>query len=418
MNSKLIEINNQIAELKNQAKTLLDENKIDEAETKRKELMNLQKKFNLLLELEDNEKDNILNQDLNENIISPVVEEKITPEKGFGNVIKHIVKNIKIDNGTMKIYNAMTAGSDADGGLTIPQDISTKIKEFRRSEDALENYVNVSIVSTLTGSRVIEKLGSMTPFDNVEEEAVFPEIPTPKFDQITYKVVKKGGMLKLSYELLANTAENLTSYVISWIGKKSKITRNMLIIKKLEEMTDDTKTTITDIDGLKDVFNIKLDPAIATNSIILTNQHGFNWLDRLKDADGRYLLEIDITQKSKRLLFGVYPVVVVSNSTLPNDTTGNIPFYCGDLKEAITIFDRENLTIELEANAGDNWSKDLKALKVREMLDIQAVDKEAVCKLVVAGGTPGTPIAKSTETLNETPTPTRPKTNSSTNSDK
>ena len=51
---------------------------------------------------------------------------------------------------------------------------------------------------------------------------------------------------------------------------------------------------------------------------------------------------------------------------------------CGDLKEAITLFDRENMTIDISDVAGDLWNKDQTGIKVRERLDCQAVDEDAI----------------------------------------
>lgn len=55
-----------------------------------------------------------------------------------------------------------------------------------------------------------------------------------------------------------------------------------------------------------------------------------------------------------------------------------VPIVCGDLKEAITIFDRETLTVDISSSAGDLWGKDQTGIKVRERLDIQSVDEEAI----------------------------------------
>ena len=285
----------------------------------------------------------------------------------------------------------MKEGTPEDGGLTVPQDIQTSIKELRRSQDALETLVNVETVSTETGTRVIEKAADQTPFDNVEEEAEFPDVSTPQFEKISYKVKKKGGILKVTRELLQDTAENILGYLRRWIAKKSKATRNALIVNKINEITNSKEVAIKDLDGLKDIFNVKLDPAIVVTSGILTNQNGFNWLDKLKDSDGKYVLQSNPTNLTQKLLFGVYPVTVVSNKVLPSKGVGSTgeetawkhPIICGDLKEAITIFDRENMTIEISTEAGDLWGKDQTGIKVRERLDIQAVDSEAIVKAEV-----------------------------------
>ena len=55
-----------------------------------------------------------------------------------------------------------------------------------------------------------------------------------------------------------------------------------------------------------------------------------------------------------------------------------MPIVCGDLKEAITIFDRETLTIDISSVAGELWKTDQTGIKVRERLDIQSVDEEAI----------------------------------------
>ena len=66
---------------------------------------------------------------------------------------------------------------------------------------------------------------------------------------------------------------------------------------------------------------------------------------------------------------------------MPSKTTDGgykVPIVCGDLKEAITIFDRETLTIDISSSAGKLWETDQTGIKVRERLDIKAIDEEAI----------------------------------------
>ena len=51
-----------------------------------------------------------------------------------------------------------------------------------------------------------------------------------------------------------------------------------------------------------------------------------------------------------------------------------------NLKEAITLFDRNVLTIDLNDKGAGLWDKDMTGLKVRDRFDVQAVDKDAVIK--------------------------------------
>lgn len=394
MNKELRELLNQINNKKAEAKRLANENKIEEAKAAKEELVNLQAKFDVLCDLEDEAEEQIKDDVNNDNatILGGAVNKTKEVANAFVNAIKAGLTKTPVAEKDMQILkNSMKEGTEADGGLTVPQDIQTSIKELRRSQDALENLVNVETVTTLSGTRVIEKAADQTPFDNVDEEAEFPEVSTPQFEKISYTVKKKGGILKVTRELLQDTAENILGYLRRWIAKKSKATRNALIVNKINEITNAKEVAITDLDALKDIFNVELDPAIAVTSGVLTNQSGFNWLDKLKDNDGKYVLQPNPTNLTQKLLFGVYPVTVVSNKVLKSKGVGTVgsetawkhPLICGDLKEAITIFDRENMTIEISTEAGDLWGKDQTGIKVRERLDIQAVDAEAIVKAEV-----------------------------------
>lgn len=394
MNKELRELLNQINNKKAEAKRLANENKIEEAKAAKEELVNLQAKFDVLFDLEDEAEEQIKDDVNNDNvtILGGAVNKTKEVANAFVNAIKAGLTKAQVAEKDMQILkNSMKEGTEADGGLTVPQDIQTSIKELRRSQDALENLVNVETVTTLSGTRVIEKAADQTPFDNVEEEAEFKEVSTPQFAKVSYKVKKKGGILKVTRELLQDTAENILGYLRRWIAKKSKATRNALIVNKINEITTSKEVAIKDLDGLKDIFNVNLDPAIVVTSGVLTNQNGFNWLDKLKDSDGKYVLQPNPTNLTQKLLFGIYPVTVVSNKVLKSKGVGSVgeetawkhPFICGDLKEAITIFDRENMTIEISTEAGDLWSKDQTGIKVRERLDIQTVDAEAIVKAEV-----------------------------------
>lgn len=393
MSKEMRELLNKINAKKAEIKALVADGKIEDAASAKEELKKLQASFNILADLEDDEAQQAQQQAAEGNAQTAGNEKNGLAKqiKAFTNAIKAAWKKTEVTPEDREILNAMSEGSDEDGGLTVPKDIKTQIKELRRSEDALENLVNVERVTTKSGTRVIEREADQTPFDNVEEAAEFPEVSTPQFDSIDYKVKKKGGILKVTQELLSDTAENIMGYLKKWIAKKSKATRNFMIIAKIKEICAGLEVPVTGLDSLKDIFNVMLDPAIALGSVVVTNQSGFNFLDKLKDEKGNYILQKDPTQATKRLLFGEYPVIRLSNKTLQN-VNGKAPIICGDLKEAITIFDRETLTIDISNLAAGMWEKDQTGIKVRERLDIQTVDADAVVMGLATVATTGTDV--------------------------
>lgn len=400
MNKKLREKLAAINAKKAEVKQLVDDNEIEKAEAAKAELDKMQRAFNLLLSMEDEEE---------EEATAKAAAGKMKEPEGSGK------KPLTLDRLTCAIVNAlgakvgrrkmsaedrqiikdsMTEGSEEDGGLTVPKDIRTKIKELRRSSDNLEQYVNVEKVDTMSGSRTIEKDADTTPWDEIDEEGEYDETQTPQFVSVPYKITKKGGKMLASLELMADTAENIMSYLTKWIAKKTRATRNAKIINCMETITTGHEVAISDLDDLKDIFNTMLDPSIAASSGVWTNQDGYNWLDKLKDEEGRYVLQPNPEDKTKDLLFGRYPVHKLSNKALKTAVdsgqhTNTYPIYCGDLKEAVTLFDREYMTVESSKEAGTAWDKDQLAIKVRDRFDVQPVDKSAIIKGKVTISTAG-----------------------------
>lgn len=405
MNKELRELLKKITDKKNEVRSLVQEGKLDLAKEAKEELGKMQDKFNLLFDLEEEEEERDregVKAGIKNGKIKVLNTEKPDKKKviqAFVNVIKggFLKKEVKEEDVTV-YKNALTtdATPDEEGesgiGITVPEDIRTDIITLRRSEDNLEQYVNVEKVTTKTGSRVIEVDAESIPFDNVDEKADFPEMNDPVFEQIRYEIKKKGGILKLTAELFEDTAVNIMTYINKWIAKKTKATRNAMILKVLNEMTKGKEVAISDIDSIKDVFNVSLEPAIVTSSMIITNQNGYNYLDKLKDKDGKYILQPNPTQPTQTFLFGKYPIVKVSNKVMKTEEVKNgetitgykHPMYMGDLKEAVTLFDRNVITIDLNNKGAGLWERDMTGIKARDRFDVRPVDKEAVIKGEIA----------------------------------
>lgn len=405
MNEKMRKLLDQINAKKAEVQKLAEEEKLEEAKKAKDELVKMQEKFDLLSDLEEDKQTGTKGQVLDQVHKgtaktpggNPVQKDKASVVKSFVNIIKAGFFHEQPADEDIAVYqDALTSSTTPNEtgekgiGITIPEDIRTDIIELRRSDDNLEQYVNVEGVTTSSGTRNIEVDAESVPFDNVEEGAEFPEMNEPTFRQIKYNIKKMGGILKITAELLEDTAANIMAYVNRWIAKKTKATRNMMILKKLNEMTAGKEVAITDVDSLKDIFNVTLDPAIASTSIVITNQDGFNYLDKLKDSDKKYILQQDPTQRTKgKMLFGEYRIIIMSKKVLKSTevkgdggkvTAYKYPVFCGDLKEAVTLFDRNVMSIDMNDKAAGLWEKDMTGIKVRDRFDVESVDDDAVIK--------------------------------------
>lgn len=385
MTRELREMLAQLDQMKGEVRSLLSEDKVEEAEKRMEDVRSLQKKIDIQKSLEETEKrglDNSGAKPLNNGCES---REDAELEQEYRQVFMKGLRRQKITSEERSIIDeyekraVMHAGgatgqADGDSSLIIPQDIQTRINEVKRQFIDLSQYVTVENVTALSGSRVIEVDAEHTPFPEVEEYGEFETIDNPKFRPLSYKVVKRGGILPLTNELLADSDQNVIRYVSNWIGKKAVATHNHLILSQADTLT---KTAMTDFDSVREALNVTLDPAIALSSIILTNQDGFHFLDGLKDENGRYLLQDDITQPGRKMIKG-RPVVVVNNRQLKTDTENNtVPIVVGDLKQLIVLFSRRFYELASTKEGGDAFKRDTTDLRAIMRDDIKIWDDKA-----------------------------------------
>ncbi|MED5042399.1 phage major capsid protein [Geobacillus stearothermophilus] len=362
MPKELRELLEQIENKKKEARKLLAENKIEEAKQLKEEIVALQEKFDIAKELYEEEKAQVENKEP----LKATVQVKENEVETFVNHIR------------TRFRNAMSEGSNTDGGYTVPQDIQTRINELRESKDALQNLITVEPVTTLSGSRVFKKRSQQTGFIEVPENGKIPEKATPQFTVLTYQVKKYAGFFRVTNELLNDSTEAIVNTLVRWVGDESRVTRNNLTINILNTKA---KTAIANLDALKQVINVQLDPAFRSTSSVIVNQDAYNWLDTLKDANGQYLLQPSVSSPTGRQLLGL-PVVIVSNKTLTTRTDGTTgksfaPIIVGDLKEAVVMFDRQRTEIMSSNVAMDAFETDATLWRAIERMDVKMRDDEA-----------------------------------------
>jgi HK97 family phage major capsid protein len=304
-------------------------------------------------------------------------KQPLTPEETSlkDKFVKDFVGMMKNDP---KIVNVVTSNTDPSGnmiGLTIPDDVQTAIHQLKRQFDALEQYVNVENVSTPTGSRVYQKLADIKPLADLDDEtAKIGDNDDPSLYLIKYLIHRYAGITTVTNTLLADTAENILAWLTNWITKKDVTTRNIKIVATLVGLKK--KRTIAKFDDIKDMVNVDLDPALVNGSSFLTNQTGFAVLAKVKDAEGRYLVQPVVTQPELKQIDG-HVIHVVANQALPNAEDGAMPFYFGDLKEAVTLFDRQQMSLLSTNIGGGAFETDSTKIRVIDRFDVQLIDDEA-----------------------------------------
>lgn len=372
MNKKLLELLDTINKKKEEVRNLAGAGEFEKAKAAKDELKELQNKFDILKDLDDGELENMQNN-ISNGTATPL------------NEVDAVSRFAAAARNRFHVTNSMNEGTPAEGGYTVPEDIQTRINEYREARESLIDLVDVEEVTTNKGSRVFKKRSQQTGFTKVGEGGKIGKKEAPKFERLDYEIAKYAGYFSATAELLEDSDANITSMLTEWIGNESRVTRNIIIRDTINKKE---KTAIAGLDDIKKALNITLGAAFKNTSAIVTNDDGLQYLDTLKDKDENYLLQPNPADPMQmRLCAGstIAPVKVYPNADLPSDvaTTGKrkIPFIIGDLKEGVKFFDRKRITIAASdiASTGElnAFEEDLVLFRAIEREDCQLKDQEA-----------------------------------------
>ena len=288
------------------------------------------------------------------------------------------------------IRKAMTEGTAANGGYTVPADVVNRIYELIDEEDNMLPFITNTPVTTNSGKRTYKTRSQMAGFSTVAEGAAIGAVANPTFAQVSYTIAKRAGYLPVTVELLEDSDENIAYLVMKWLVDEARVTINKQIVAKAKSLTPVTIDPANGLDGILGAL-IGLGSALRAVSTIHTNDDGLLWLLTQKDKNGRPLMNSDPTQPT-RMLLSVgpvnVPIKVWDNATLATEVTGSgssavtkIPFFIGSLKEGIQRFDRRDITVQrlVEATLGSlNLAEmDMVAFKATMRDDYQVRDSGA-----------------------------------------
>lgn len=383
MNKKLRELLEKINSTKAQILALTNEGKIEEAKAlKEGDLKDLQDEFDIIKDLMSEEPVNVVTQAIPAVNILPGTKPVETHDAvhDFAEAARHGFRSNLMQEG----------GQDgSNGGYTVPEDIQTQINQFKEANFSLRTLVNVATVKTNKGARTYQTKAQAPGFQKVDEDGKIQEVAGPTFTRVPYVIEDYAGYIPVTNDLLKDTDANLTAVIVNWIGRNSLKTDNTEILAILQGK-DETK--LDDWKDIKKEINVTLGQAYRSAAVIVTNDDGLNYLDTLEDLNHRPLLNPNPTEPNAvqlRVGATVVPVAVVPNTVLASkevksgeDVTGyKYPFIMGDLKEAVTIFDRQQTEImssNVASVTGYNaFEQDGTIFRAKVRADYEEVDEDA-----------------------------------------
>ena len=224
-----------------------------------------------------------------------------------------------------------------DVGVTIPEDIKyIPEKEVKTVQD-LSELVQKTSVSTASGKYPILKRAN-AKFNTVAELEKNPELARPEFETINWEVDTYRGSIPISQEALDDSVANLTAIVSENINEQKINTLNEKIGTVLKAFNP---TSIANVDDLKEIINVKLDPGYDRQ--IICTQSFYQKLDTLKDGNGRYLLQDSIINTAGNTVLGMN-VTVVRDDLL--GVNGDAKAFIGDVKRGVLFADRTDVSVQ------------------------------------------------------------------------
>ncbi|AVL00480.1 phage major capsid protein [Pediococcus inopinatus] len=301
------------------------------------------------------------------------------------NMEKTIIDNTKEKTETRSFENYIRSEGEQRDGLTtegntavVPSEVVTPIFEYKQNDANLGRFATVKTVSAPSGVYPIST-NSNAILATKDELATIADVDAG-ITGVNFKVATRAGKIYLSQEIVDDSEVPIVNEVQAQLQKLVNNTDNSNIVALLKKAT---KSAITSVDGIKKAFNVDLDPAL--NKIIITNQGGYNYLDQLKDSEGRYMLQTDPTAPTGSALLGA-PIVVVPSTLLPDETDGSFPLFVGDLSQYLAIFKRNQVTTNWQQF--DSYSQGL-AVVVRNCYSV--IDDKAMVYLALAPASAATP---------------------------
>ena len=252
--------------------------------------------------------------------------------------------------------------TDSGSAALIPTEVLEPHFLEKTRNPLLDLVKRVQVNSGSGKYPVIKKTdGKMASTDELKAN---PELGKPSISEIDYSIKTYRGYIPVSQEMIDDADYDIMAIVEDEVFNQGENTELSLITAVLKTATP---ADAAGFDGIKDIYNKKL-KSIYKASIVVT-QSMFAALDKVKDKNGKYMLQPDVTSPTG-YSFGGKTIYPVDDTLFGNE--GDMKFFIGDVAEFVKLFDRLQVSVKWINN--DIYGQ-LLGLFLR--LDVKKVDESA-----------------------------------------
>ena len=300
---------------------------------------------NLGKEIDRLEKQAAIDLELSKATSAPLLEKPQADERSrktgrASNEYKNAFWQVMRNKAGLEVKNALQIGSDAEGGYLRPDEFEHTLVEALEEEDIFRGLANT--IQTSSGDRKIPVVATKGDASWVDEEGAIPE-SDDSFKQVTLSAYKLATMIKISEELLNDSAFDLESYVAKEFGRRIGTKEEEALFVgdgtgKPTGILDATgggqlgKTTsgaaAISFDEIMDLF-YSLKSPYRKNATFLMNDSTVKAIRKLKDGAGQYIWQPSMVAGTPDTILNR---PVLTSAYMPEISAGNKTVAFGDFK--------------------------------------------------------------------------------------
>ena len=284
---------------------------------------------------------------------------------------------------TPEVYNALQVGTLTEGGYTVPDEFERQLIDGLNDENIMRGLVH--IIRTGSGQHKIPVVASHGAGSWVEEEQTIPE-SDDAFTQVTLSAHKFATMIRVSRELLNDSAFDIAGYIALEFVRRAGAAEEDAIINgdgshkpigllhatlgAQVGVTAASASAITS-DELIDLQH-SLKSSYRRKACWIMNDATISALRKLKDGQGQYIWQPGIKEGAPDMLFNQR---VLMSNYMPLIGSGNKVILYGDYSY-YWLAEREGRTLE---RLNELYAvTDQVGFKMTERLDGRLILPEAV----------------------------------------
>jgi HK97 family phage major capsid protein len=248
------------------------------------------------------------------------------------------------------VTDSLKESVDADGGYLVPDEFEHQLIEALESQNIMRRLATV--IRTASGERTIPVVASKGDAAWVDEEALIPE-SGDTFDKVTLSAWKLATMIKVSQELMQDSAFSIEAYIAkefarrigakeeeAFFGGDGTKKPTGLLSNAQVGKTVSSPTAIT-FDDLIDLYYALNEPYRGA-AVFIANESSVKNIRKLKDANGQYIWQASVKEGEPDRILGR---PIFTSRFMPTMAAGEKAVAFGDFSY-YWIADRQNRTFQ------------------------------------------------------------------------